>query len=470
MLTPSFTVAQDDDFVTVVLKCPYVKSRDFEFFVDGCIFKFHVSPYFLRLTFPCPVCEDGRESATYDISAGTITVRLPKQEKGQFFPHLDLLRTLLDPSMSRAAASTGEAPPAHNPVHAPLDQPAAMTRRPLIEEDDDDAEDADVDWLLPQELPDEPVGPKFGFNNSHCGSMAHLRELLGDVVDVLDLERQTPAARRELRTALENAKFDEDHYMSDFINDDEIKSIIKFKPESWAALKRMQANRQAAADGGQGPLARPDLLDSWLEFTESERDQIIRLPRRKPLIGGESSETRTLFLGLVDILFAYCYDYRVTEGDHNVESGWTISKLSGTLSCFETFTSLRDAVYCGVRRSLAYPLYRHIELSSRVLEDVVVLFKLGRHAIIRSLLSIKKILQSSGEYHALDRLYIEDYCLWTLDPRQCRDQDIRSLASELNHLKVDKATVGWPLVELESLAREIAADPDDDDDPHGERQ
>ena len=38
---------------------------------------------------------------------------------------------------------------------------------------------------------------------------------------------------------------------------------------------------------------------------------------------------------IVDILFAYAYDYRTTEGDRSVESGWTINKLSSTLSWLE---------------------------------------------------------------------------------------------------------------------------------------
>jgi hypothetical protein len=34
-------------------------------------------------------------------------------------------------------------------------------------------------------------------------------------------------------------------------------------------------------------------------------------------------------------MFAYCYDLRVTEGESTVESPWTISKLSPTLSALE---------------------------------------------------------------------------------------------------------------------------------------
>ena len=48
---------------------------------------------------------------------------------------------------------------------------------------------------------------------------------------------------------------------------------------------------------------------------------------------------KPLYLGLVDLLFAYCYDHRTTEGEGNVESAWTMCKLSSTLSCLEVRNS-----------------------------------------------------------------------------------------------------------------------------------
>lgn len=58
-------------------------------------FKFYGSPYFLRLSFPGKVHEDGTEKASYDISSGLLTIRLPKVDQDQHFPDLDMLTTLL---------------------------------------------------------------------------------------------------------------------------------------------------------------------------------------------------------------------------------------------------------------------------------------------------------------------------------------------------------------------------------------
>lgn len=54
------------------------------------------------------------------------------------------------------------------------------------------------------------------------------------------------------------------------------------------------------------------------------------------------------------------------EGDFTSESGWTVSKLSSTLSCFTEEEDLRNVIVTSIRRSLIYPLYRSVELSYKV--------------------------------------------------------------------------------------------------------
>jgi protein SHQ1 len=38
---------------------------------------------------------------------------------------------------------------------------------------------------------------------------------------------------------------------------------------------------------------------------------------------------------MIDILYAYCFEYRVTEGEFSVVSPWSIAKLSPSLSWFD---------------------------------------------------------------------------------------------------------------------------------------
>jgi len=84
----------------------------------------------------------------------------------------------------------------------------------------------------------------------------------------------------------------------------------------------------------------PDEAEDYIAFTL----EISELKREKatdelekgsdlPLLVEESSVNRCLF-GLSDLIFAFLHEYRITEGEFNVESALTISQLSGTLSCF----------------------------------------------------------------------------------------------------------------------------------------
>lgn len=99
--------------------------------------------------------------------------------------------------------------------------------------------------------------------------------------------------------------FSEEHYLADYFENDEIKELIK-QPLPW----------------------KPELAI----FTPQEIDLLKDFPNKEYLLSGE--EKRIVYLGLIDILFAYCYDQRTTNFEGNCESGWTITKLSSTLSWF----------------------------------------------------------------------------------------------------------------------------------------
>ena len=159
--------------------------------------------------------------------------------------------------------------------------------------------------------------------------------------------------------------------------------------------------------------------------------------------------------GLVDLLFAYCYDVRTTAGEASCESGWTIRQLSSQLSWLERFENVRDAAVACVRRSLCYPMLRHWELALAVLRDVLRLLELGRAATLRALLRCRQLLQTTVEYgHLLNRVWLDDYCIWL---QQQPPRYIARLATSLRALELRKSNTGWPLQEYEKLA----ATPDD---------
>jgi protein SHQ1 len=117
MITPLFEVSQDDKYVVLEIRVPYMKASTFDYYIIGAEFKFFAKPYFLRLTFPHPLDEEGgHERLAYDISNGILTVHLPKATPGQFFENLGMITQLLakkKPVISTAPVqivSTGTAP------------------------------------------------------------------------------------------------------------------------------------------------------------------------------------------------------------------------------------------------------------------------------------------------------------------------------------------------------------------------
>ncbi|KAH6582912.1 hypothetical protein BASA61_008324 [Batrachochytrium salamandrivorans] len=452
MLTPRFTIVQTDDFVELVLHCPFIKTQDVEIDIDGPEFKFFAHPYYLRLTLPASLLEDGREKSKYDIDKGTVTLTIPKEIPGLHFEDLDMLTKLM-----------GIKPVSKDSAHTLIADLASgsgkfrpLARAPLIQEQDSSShideqpKDEDIsatsslefDWNYPQQLPEPTAtltGALYGFNNQYSGFSANIEQVANEVLDVKDLDHSTPESRRKDRVESEDVKFDEDYYISEFLSKDEFVHLYKYRPASWGALKQIQLQGQEQKQ-----------KHPFLEFTEQDQDQLRQLSNRRYII--DPSMERCIYLGLVDILFGYCYNLRTTEGEDTVESAWTICKLSGTLSCFDTFSSLSEVVSCSLRRSLAFPLNRHIDLTKLVIEDVVILLKLGRRAILKALLHTKRLLERDEITFVLDRVWVTDYCVWI--QQQASDAHLKSLASELHRFKITPELTMWPLKALEELAME----------------
>ncbi|KAG0290945.1 Hsp90 cochaperone shq1 [Dissophora globulifera] len=595
MITPTFTVSQEDDFVTIVIKAPHIKTQNVDFEVDGSVFKFNLKPYFLRLTFPGNVVDDERAKATYNVGAGDLTVILPKETPGEHFPDLDLLTKLL--------VRKGELPD-------------KQIKRPLIEiissgdtlaGTEQVNKDEEFDWEMPQEIRQEIFSEvRYGFNNRYSGFFTHVQETANDVLDVYDPEHATLETRRENRIQRENDKFDDEYYMGDFMNEEEIEHLLKFKTQWWNELRAVQkaekevpskktktgttttSNVQtkstlpetaaiSASTAFISPListrpqastpsifnivkdetadsepttsndfglreissksrsnmitvvdadadkslildtesTTPDYLipaveplvdesepikhlgghsikivdpsrpsyNSQLEddmadlnldlgndasvgvtpFTAREQELMRDLPRREYIL----ENAKSTYLGLIDILFAYSFDLRASEGETTVETAWTICKLSPSIAALDQFTSLRETILASFRRSLAYPLNRNWTFATKVLQDVYVILRLGRRAILRALLAIKEVLDHDDVYYIYSKMFIEDYCVWI---QSASEKVIRTLAHELHHFRVEKAEVGWHLEQLEALAKDAQNVEEEDEEGYDDEE
>ncbi|NXQ34250.1 SHQ1 protein, partial [Alaudala cheleensis] len=433
MITPAFELTQDPDFLTVKIRVPYARASEFDIYFEGEDFKFYAKPYFLRqashffacrLTLPGRVVEDGREKASYNTDEGisTFTIQLPKEVPGQYFEGLDMLTSLLAPKKSRSA-------------------------KPLVEEMGASAElceenEEEFDWeveQIPYEESTSALQHPYGFGNLRSGVFQRLQDELSDVIDLKDPD-QTPAKeRRRRRLAAEAAKFEPDHYLADFFEDEPIKHLLKYKPWWIDAHKKMTALQGESLQEHDSP--------AFVVFSEEEREQMRKFTNKSYLLDKRSRHH--VYLGLIDILLAYSYEICVNEGDKNVESSWNIRKLSATLCWLESFSSIHDVLVSFGRRVLCYPLYRHFGLVTRALSDTVMILQLGKAAVLKCLLDIHKIFMQSDPAYILNDLFITDYCIWI---QKVQSKKLAALCESLQKTRLSKSHLGLELEELEAAA------------------
>ncbi|XP_036427437.1 protein SHQ1 homolog [Colossoma macropomum] len=421
MITPAFELSQDPDFLTLVIRVPYTRTSEFDIYVDGEDFKFYAKPYFLRLTLPGRIVQDGREKASFDIDKGLFTMRVPKETAGEHFEGLQMLTSLLAPKGSRSA----------KPLVEDL---GACGGSEAVQEGEDEEED--FDWQLEQEAyvesseDDLKKLQKYGFGNLRTGVFSRLQEELSDVTDVEDPENSTPAMRRRNRLDAETTIFCADHYLCDLYEGEETRKVhLNFKPW-WSELK-----------------PDSDQSEATVTFTDDEKEQMRKFTNRSyPL---DKATRYQVWLSLVDILLAYVYDVRTTEGEHNVESAWTIRKLSGTLSWLETYHSVQEVLVSFGRRVLCYPLYRHFSLITTAVKDAAHIFQCGKACVLKCLLAVHKIFRENEPAYILNDLYITDYCIWI---QRVKSKHVVALADPLRKAKLHKDHLDLELAILEEAA------------------
>ncbi|NWR44639.1 SHQ1 protein, partial [Regulus satrapa] len=434
MITPAFELTQDPDFLILKIRVPYARASEFDIYLEGEDFRFYAKPYFLRqaasrffacrLTFPGRLVEDGREKTSYsaDEGIGTFTIRLPKEVPGQYFEGLDMLTSLLAPKRSRSAK--------------PLVEEMGMTKSLSGENDEE------FDWEMEQ-VPYEEITPAlqhpYGFGNLRSGVFHRLQDELSDVIDFKDPD-QTPAEeRRRKRLAAEAAKFEPDHYLADLFEDEAIKHLLKYKPWWIDAHEKMTALQGESHQKHDSP--------AIVVFSEEEREQMRKFTNKSFLLDKRSR--RHVYLGLIDILLAYCYEICVNEGESNVESSWNIRKLSATLCWLESFSSVHEVLVSFGRRVLCYPLYRHFELVTRAFSDTVMILQLGKAAVLKCLLDIHRIFMESDPAYILNDLFITDYCIWI---QKVKSKKLAALCESLQKTTLSKSQLGLELEELEVAA------------------
>lgn len=436
MLTPKFSLSQDADFVYIHITARYIKVAEAECYIQDDEFYFYSQPYYLRLHLPGKIVENELSKSSYDVDTGQLTVRVAKEKKGEQFEGLDMLTKLLTPKIPVCRSGEIEV------VSSASEQPCDINSngRDKVKADDDEADDeaeadddeSEFDWFFEQKVNESPClllnsGPSYGFANRKSNVLKELMTGLPELLDLKDPDHVPASERRTLREQQEREEFNCEHYLADLFDDEIITDVVSPDfPELTGT-----AGEQTA-------------------FNEAEKEKLLQLPRREYII--DDSELKATYLGLVDLVFAYAYNFRFSKGEVNVESDWTICKLSATLSWLDSFENIQDVVVSCARRSLCFPLYRSWKLFTRVLSDVKTIFRMGRSQVLKCLLGIHKVLMESEIRYPLNDLYIVDYCVWL---QSADSNKIESLGKALDEVKLSKADLGLRLEEMEADARKL---------------
>ncbi|GBG34440.1 Protein SHQ1-like [Hondaea fermentalgiana] len=532
-VTPQFSLSQDETFVYVRLRVPYVRVSDLEYTIEGCAVSVYVKPYLLKLSLPGEVEDDERTKAEYDPvqDNGTVTMHLPKREKGQHFQDLDLLTKLREPAKLRSVlqGSAGDSGPGTGPANPdaarqptqPLTREAAGTTAPLIQvlsslnfddtnktengndesdkkngepqgtegeninaskdapiktdtdgvvidsprkgevvnesgQQDGDAPKYDAEAYLASllentSLDDNSKGdvdaagvqvdfkaPKYGFNH---GMEGFFRDILNEFPELVDLPKpdSTPEAeRRPARIEAENAGFDVARYLGDLVG-------VEDDPFYRAAI-----DFAGPRDPSEG-------------FSEEEQVQMRQLRNREFLDFSPLEQERAL-CAILDISLAYLYDLRATQGEHNVESAWTIRVLSPTLSWLDAFTDVGEVTRAVTHRCIVYPYIRHLSLAARMLEDGAKVLQQGRRGLLRCLLGVHRIFARSDTFYLLNRLYVTEMAIWIqqVDAAVVDDFCRRAAACTSFYASDPYGALRWDLRALENdFAKDTALSSDD---------
>lgn len=438
MITPKFTIRQDDEFIYIDVRIGHVRfSADhLEMVVEDNLFVLSLPPYYLRLRFSHSLIDDERSSARYDSANEEIKIKVGKLNLGETFEDLDLNAKLLARSNEIVKDDTELIREVGlKPSSGPLIQEMDVDQN--LDKAIDEAEA--FNWEIQQSVAEDEVATvKYGFNNQYDGIIGLSLSNGNDINELSDPERMTLDQRIMERLIRENIKFDHEYYAADYImekypdeqDDKRFKELIEWKSPITTTFLKFNKKQQLLKKEGQPVENFPKF-----EFTKEEEELMLNLPKRTYLV----EKPVYWHVTLLSVLFGYCFDLRENEGDKNSESAWTVGKIVPQISTLDAKivpeqdqNLIKSAVITGIRRALSYPLHRNYNLVMKCWEDVYYNLRCGKRYVLRSLLALRELFRFHDIYYVYCKILLDDLISWFIN--DVSDNLIRNLAHELRQV------------------------------------
>ncbi|OMJ83152.1 hypothetical protein SteCoe_16006 [Stentor coeruleus] len=349
MITPRFFIEQEEDLIHIHIMIKYAKISDIEVEIDEEKFWFYLKPYHLQLTFRQKIVSDGREKLRYDVDKGEIILAIGKLNPGENFDDLGLVAKLMEPRKKDLKKDF-----------------------PLIQPLDDEEE---IKY-------DDHINTGYGFNRKDQGIFVHRQEEMADLFDI-DPENTDLDQRFIISAKKEAEDWSVDRYFEDL--------DLEILQNSFKSLYK-----------GLIPTLTERMEDLSLET-------LVKLGNKNFILS--HSLIQTMFIQLCDLVFVFCLEIRSFQ-DISCESASNINKISPTLCCLVEFNALKEMIDKISRRFLVYALNRNFSILEMSWEDTKKLFKEGKECILRVLVRIKRIFDSTEPKFLLNRIFVDDFIVW----------------------------------------------------------
>ena len=420
MITPIFFLSQNNECLIIKVRLPYVKISSVDILADGNIFRLFLHPYFLEINLKNELKQNAIKKTVYDHNNFYLTIEIEKKNKDENFENLNLLTSLLNPEKKEKKI-----------LKKPLIEVISETK---IKDDEKEEEKIINEFDLKEEFKKISLAPHYlyGFNNLYQDIFKERKEELYSLSD-LDPEKTKLKDRFILKEKLENKKFLKEPFENDY---EEVEHIISPEFTIYDNLNKKHKVKKIIIE--KKKFALKNLI------TDKIYEKFINLKNKNYKLD-EISKLKA-FYTMTDILLAFLFDWRMTEFEINCESHWNINKISGSLSCFIEFENFNDVFKSFFRRSLIFPLYRSFDLSLRIVQDLKMIFFLGRSFILKFFLELERIFNKNNPKYLLNVLFINDICVFV---QQLDEEFLRNQLLIINKLKFDYESLALPKIDEE---------------------
>ena len=472
MIRPIFNVSQDDNFIYIESKVKYVKISDFEYFIENNNFRFTLKPYYLNINLPGKLNSESKQNNfIYEPENQKLICKIEKLNIGENFQNLQFISTLYE---NKSKGENDKQLSNNKSIFTKIEE-----INPNINDGDkDSSENIQInnakelnDYLYniyteeknkikndKEEGIEELKGIKnindykYGFNNHFYDVFDNRKE---ELIELCDLNpKEIPINKRYLyKLEKENNDFVPERYLTDLFLDDKNSD---FYDELFAGIIENDLNEK-------DKLFLESIKDKKNKdnFDEIENEVLYKISKlniNDDNINNNNNSSKKIFkynlyLNIIDILFGYIYNCLITEYENSSESGWTINKLSSSLSClidfdlnyysqsneisfdilFETIENLFISNY---RRVLIYPLYRNIKICNKVKNIIIKILELGRFSILKCLLKIKNIFDRNEPRFLLNIIYIDPLIKWIQN--YGNDKIFEIIKQQIMKINIDK--------------------------------